>query len=132
MQWRMQLTKKCGYCAVTFPTTISGRRLTVRPPELLIRARGRTGIPKWVATPHRRDPYDGSETSWDRINWILCKLMEIPIPCGDLASLEEERRNASIAWQKMRQQESSTTSLDEIRRRAREDWRTKYGPGGKT
>jgi hypothetical protein len=47
-------------------------------------------------------------------------------------SLEEERRNARIAWQKLRQQESSTASLDEIRRRAREDWRAKYGPGEKT
>ncbi len=47
-------------------------------------------------------------------------------------SLEDERRNARTAWQKMRQQESSATSLDEIRRRAREDWRTKYGPGEKT
>ena len=47
-------------------------------------------------------------------------------------SLEEERRNARIAWQKMRQQESSTTSLDEVRRRAREDWRAKYGPDEKT
>jgi len=47
-------------------------------------------------------------------------------------SLEEERRNARTAWQKMRQQESSTTTLDEIRRRAHEDWRTKYGPGEKS
>jgi hypothetical protein len=40
-------------------------------------------------------------------------------------SLEEERRNARTGWQKLRQQESSSTSLEEIRRRAREDWRTK-------
>src|SRR6202166_147276 len=85
MQWRMQLTKKCGYCAVTFLTTISGKLLTMRPPGLLILARGRTGIPKWVAIPHRRDPYDGSEISWDRIDWILCNLMEIPIQCGNPA-----------------------------------------------
>src|ERR1700680_561076 len=82
MQWRMQLTKKCGYCAVTFLTTISGKRSTMRPPGLLTRAHGHTGIPKWVAIPHRRDPYDGSETSWDRIEWILCNPMRIPIPYG--------------------------------------------------
>src|SRR5258708_8422058 len=56
------------------------------PRGLLICAHGSTGIPKWVAIPHRRDPYDGSETSWDRIDWILCNPMEIPIPYGNLAS----------------------------------------------
>jgi hypothetical protein len=43
--------------------------------------------------------------------------------------LEEERRNARVAWKKMRQHRSSEESLEEIRRRAREEWRTKYGPG---
>ena len=46
--------------------------------------------------------------------------------------LEEERRNARTAWQKMRQQESSTNSLEEIRRRAREEWRAKFGPKEKS
>src|SRR5258708_3662880 len=93
MQWRMPLTKKCGYCAVTFLTTISGKRLTTHHPGLSIRARGRTGIPKWVAIPHRRDPYDGSETSWDRINWILCNPMkaEIPLP-GENPALKRYAR----------------------------------------
>lgn len=45
-------------------------------------------------------------------------------------SLDEERRNARTAWQKMRQQESSSMSLEDIRRRAREEWRAKYGPRG--
>jgi hypothetical protein len=47
-------------------------------------------------------------------------------------SLEEERSNARTAWQKTRQQESSGASLEEIRRRAREEWRSKYGPGKKS
>jgi hypothetical protein len=47
-------------------------------------------------------------------------------------SLDEERRNASAAWQKMRQQESPNKSLEETRRRAREEWRSKYGPGEKS
>jgi hypothetical protein len=47
-------------------------------------------------------------------------------------SLEEERRNARTAWLKMREQESSSTNLEEIRRLAREEWRTKYGPGEKS
>jgi hypothetical protein len=38
-------------------------------------------------------------------------------------SLEEERRNAVIEWQKTRQQESPKLSLEEIRRQARQDSR---------
>jgi len=46
-------------------------------------------------------------------------------------SLEEERRNARIEWQRRRQQESPKLSLEEIRRQACEEWSTKYGPGKK-
>jgi hypothetical protein len=46
--------------------------------------------------------------------------------------LEEERRNAVIEWQKMRQQESPKLSLEEIRRQAREEWSAKYGPRKKS
>jgi hypothetical protein len=47
-------------------------------------------------------------------------------------SLEEERRNAVVEWQKMRQRESPKLSLDEIRRQAGEEWSAKYGPGKKS
>ena len=47
-------------------------------------------------------------------------------------SLEEERRNARMGWQKMRQQESPKLSLEEIRRQACEEWSAKYGPGKKS
>ena len=47
-------------------------------------------------------------------------------------SLEEERRNARMGWQKMRQQESPKLSLEEIRRQACEEWSDKYGPGKKS
>jgi hypothetical protein len=47
-------------------------------------------------------------------------------------SLEEERRNAWMGWQKMRQRESPKLSLEEIRRQAREEWSAKYGPGKKS
>jgi hypothetical protein len=43
---------------------------------------------------------------------------------------EEERHNARTAWKKMRQG-SSSVSLEEMRRRAREEWRSRYGPGVK-
>ncbi len=36
-------------------------------------------------------------------------------------SLEQERRNARTAWQEMRQQDLSPMTLEEIRRRAREE-----------
>jgi hypothetical protein len=71
----------------------------------------------------------GSTVGPDKLDFVQSHGNPDPVP---KLSLEEERRNARTAWHKMRQQESSTTSLDEIRRRAREDWRTKYGPGGKT
>jgi hypothetical protein len=47
-------------------------------------------------------------------------------------SLEEERRNAVIDWQKMRQRESPKLSSEEIRRQAREEWSAKYGPRKKS
>jgi hypothetical protein len=47
-------------------------------------------------------------------------------------NLDEERRHSSTAWQKAREQEPSTISLEEIRRRAREDWRARYRPGKKS
>jgi hypothetical protein len=55
----------------------------MRPPGSLIRARGRTGIPKWVAIPRRLYRYDGSELPSGRTNWILSNPMkaEIPLPC---------------------------------------------------
>ena len=45
-------------------------------------------------------------------------------------SLEEERRNARMNWQNMRESETAT-DLEEIRRQAREDWRAKYHPEDK-
>jgi hypothetical protein len=41
--------------------------------------------------------------------------------------LEEMRRAGREAWLKMRQQQPKE-NLEEVGRRAREDWRAKYGP----
>jgi len=43
-------------------------------------------------------------------------------------SPEDQRREGRIAWQRIRQQQPSTSDPEELRRRAREDWRAKYGP----
>jgi hypothetical protein len=67
----------------------------------------------------------------DKLDFVQSPENKDPDPAQKL-SLEEERRNARLIWQKMRQQESSTVGLDEIRRRAREEWRAKYGPENKT
>src|ERR1700682_2138411 len=95
MQWRTQLTKKCGYCAVTFPTRISRKRLTVRPLGLSIHVHGRTGIPKWVAILRRLYRYDDSEISWDRIDWILCN----PVKSENRIETENSALKRSAAMQ---------------------------------
>jgi hypothetical protein len=43
-------------------------------------------------------------------------------------SVDEESLNARTAWQQMRQEQSSTMSLEDVQRRAREDWLAKRGP----
>jgi hypothetical protein len=45
-------------------------------------------------------------------------------------SLEDQRRAGRAAWQKIREQ-ASTLDTEETRRRAREEWLAKYGPGRK-
>jgi hypothetical protein len=45
---------------------------------------------------------------------------------------DEQRARARKTWRKLREQQSSTSDLEEIRRRARENWRAKYGPGKKS
>jgi hypothetical protein len=45
---------------------------------------------------------------------------------------EDQQREARVAWQKIRQQESTALDIEEARRRAREDWSDKYGPKGKS
>jgi hypothetical protein len=47
-------------------------------------------------------------------------------------SSEETRRNARAAWLKMRQEGPSAPSLEEKRRRTREEWLARYGPGTKS
>ncbi|MGC2462237.1 MAG: hypothetical protein WA446_14910 [Steroidobacteraceae bacterium] len=41
------------------------------------------------------------------------------------------QRDGSTAWQKTGQQEPSMFDLEEVHRRAREEWRAKYGPKDK-
>jgi hypothetical protein len=36
-----------------------------------------------------------------------------------------------MAWLKMRQQDLSMRDLDEVRRRARDEWKAKFGPKDK-
>jgi hypothetical protein len=67
----------------------------------------------------------------DKLDFVQSYENKDPDPAQKL-SIEEERRNARLAWQKMRQQESSTMGPEETRRRAREEWRAKYGPENKT
>jgi hypothetical protein len=50
-------------------------------------------------------------------------------PAG-AGSLEDQRRAGRVAWQKIREQ-TSTLDTEETRRRAREEWLAKYGPGRK-
>jgi len=45
-------------------------------------------------------------------------------------SLEERRRAAAGAWRALHEQQP-TTDMDEIRRRAVQEWLAKYGPGKK-
>jgi hypothetical protein len=73
----------------------------------------------------------GSTVGPDKLDFIQSHESRNPTPVPK-PSLEEERRNARTTWQKMREKESSGASLEEIRRRGREDWRTKYGPGKKS
>jgi len=42
------------------------------------------------------------------------------------------QQDGRMAWQQTRQQAASMFDLDEVRRRAREEWRAKYGPKDKT
>ena len=45
------------------------------------------------------------------------------------ARLEDQRHTAIQAWQQMRAPDPTKDDLEEVRRKAREDWRDKYGLG---
>jgi hypothetical protein len=65
----------------------------------------------------------------ERLDFVQSNESDFMEPVAKL-SPEEERRQGRTAWLKMRE-ESSSVSLEEMRRRAREEWRSKYGPGVK-
>jgi hypothetical protein len=48
-----------------------------------------------------------------------------PDPAQNI-DLEDQRRAGRAAWQEFRKHESPVPDLEEVRRRAREDWRKKY------
>jgi hypothetical protein len=73
----------------------------------------------------------GTTLGPDKLDFVQSHESGIPTPARK-PGLEEVRQGARTAWQKMRQKESSGASLEEIRRRAREEWSAKYGPGKKS
>ena len=73
----------------------------------------------------------GTTLGPDKLDFVQSHESGNPTPARK-AGLEEVRQDARTAWQKMRQKESSGASFEEIRRRAREEWSAKYGPGKKS
>ena len=63
---------------------------------------GLTGIPRWVDTRRRRFPYDGSETCWDQINWILHKPVKTVVPIPSDVSAETSAAATSGLLQLLR------------------------------
>jgi hypothetical protein len=62
----------------------------------------------------------------------------VPMPGGDNVDSEaapkfapeDQQRDARVAWQKIRSQESTALDFEEARRRVCQDWSDKYGPKG--